>query len=45
MTELPTGTVTFLFTDLESSTRQWEERSRASLVGDLSASRTRGRMP
>ena len=25
MPELPTGTVTFLFTDLEGSTRQWEE--------------------
>jgi predicted ATPase/class 3 adenylate cyclase len=25
MTELPSGTVTFLFTDLESSTRLWEE--------------------
>jgi hypothetical protein len=24
--ELPTGTVTFLFTDLESSTRRWEEQ-------------------
>ena len=23
--ELPTGTVTFLFTDLERSTRRWEE--------------------
>src|SRR5215468_5396262 len=26
MAELPTGTVTFLFTDLEGSTRLWEER-------------------
>src|SRR5262245_30615217 len=25
MAELPSGTVTFLFTDLESSTRLWEE--------------------
>ena len=25
MTELPSGTVTFLFTDLESSTRLWEQ--------------------
>ena len=24
MSELPTGTVTFLFTDLETSTRLWE---------------------
>jgi class 3 adenylate cyclase len=25
MAELPSGTVAFLFTDLESSTRLWEE--------------------
>jgi predicted ATPase/class 3 adenylate cyclase len=29
MTSLPTGTVTFLFTDLESSTRRWEEHPEA----------------
>ena len=29
MAELPTGTVTFLFTDLESSTRLWEEHPEA----------------
>jgi predicted ATPase/class 3 adenylate cyclase len=29
MSELPTGTVTFLFTDLEVSTRLWEEHSEA----------------
>jgi class 3 adenylate cyclase len=27
--ELPTGTVTFLFTDLESSTRLWDQHSEA----------------
>jgi predicted ATPase/class 3 adenylate cyclase len=29
MSELPTGTVTFLFTDLEGSTRRWEEHPEA----------------
>src|SRR2546421_419341 len=29
MAELPTGTVTFLFTDLEGSTRLWEEHPEA----------------
>jgi predicted ATPase/class 3 adenylate cyclase len=29
MAELPTGTVTFLFTDLEKSTRLWEEHTEA----------------
>jgi class 3 adenylate cyclase len=32
MPELPTGTVTFLFTDLEASTRLWEERPEAMRV-------------
>ena len=32
MTELPTGTVTFLFTDLEGSTRLWEEQPAAMQV-------------
>ena len=26
MAELPTGTVTFLFIDIEGSTRRWEEQ-------------------
>ena len=29
MSEPPTGTVTFLFTDLEGSTRLWEQRPAA----------------
>ena len=29
MPELPTGTVTFLFTDLEGSTRLWDEHPEA----------------
>ena len=29
MAELPSGTVTFLFTDIEGSTRLWEEHSDA----------------
>jgi class 3 adenylate cyclase len=29
VSELPTGTVTFLFTDLESSTRLWEQHTEA----------------
>src|SRR5438093_335925 len=29
MTEWPSGTVTFLFTDIEGSTRLWEEHSEA----------------
>ena len=31
-TELPTGTVTFLFTDIEGSTRLWEESPEAMRV-------------
>ena len=32
MPELPTGTVTFLFTDLEGSTRLWQEHPEAMKV-------------
>ena len=35
MPELPTGTVTFLFTDLETSTRLWEEQPDAVMVEAL----------
>ena len=30
---LPTGTVTFLFTDIEGSTRAWEQQGRAMSAG------------
>ena len=33
MSELPSGTVTFLFTDLEGSTRLWEEHPDAMQAG------------
>jgi class 3 adenylate cyclase len=29
----PTGTVTFLFTDIEESTRAWEQQGRAMSAG------------
>lgn len=32
MTALPTGTVTFLFTDVEGSTKLWEQHSEAMKV-------------
>jgi class 3 adenylate cyclase len=37
MAERPVGTVTFLITDIEGSTRRWEEQPeamRAALAGD-----------
>jgi predicted ATPase/class 3 adenylate cyclase len=33
VTQLPTGTITFLFTDLEGSTRLWEEHPEAMKAG------------
>jgi class 3 adenylate cyclase len=32
MTSLPTGTVTFLFTDIEGSTRLWEQHPQAMQI-------------
>ena len=32
MGELPTGTVTFLFTDIEGSTRSWQEKPEAMAI-------------
>jgi class 3 adenylate cyclase len=32
MADLPTGTVTFLFTDIEGSTRLWEQRPEAMRI-------------
>ena len=46
MAELPSGTVTFLFTDLESSTRLWEEHPdamRGGLINFTQDSDTVGR--
>jgi class 3 adenylate cyclase len=49
MAELPTGTVTFLFTDIEGSTRLWpegEDAMRAALArhDELLGSETIGEM-
>ena len=33
MDEWPRGTVTFLFTDIEGSTRRWEEQPQAMAAG------------
>ena len=32
MTQYPTGTVTFLFTDIEGSTRLWQEKPEAMAI-------------
>ena len=48
MAELPSGTVTFLFTDLEGSTRLWEEHPeamQAALARHDEILRERGRRP
>ena len=38
VTELPSGTVTFLFSDLEGSTRLWEEHPKGMRTGFPAAS-------
>ncbi len=38
MTELPTGTVTFLFTDIEGSTTHWEQAEQEDNEQDEEAS-------
>ncbi len=37
MPELPSGTVAFLFTDIEGSTERWEADQRATFVGSCNA--------
>ena len=40
LAELPSGTVTFLFTDLEGSSRLWEEHRDAMRCGDAPSAGT-----